>query len=113
MTDPSSSKNENSPNLDLLLREDLFLSDSDDVSEDKYYEPSRNDVTSEFEGDKHKPKRKAVNKTVLKQQGKKRIRHTEEWTCNVRKTKLLGGENYTRKNKKDVPAKQIKPPLHA
>lgn len=45
--------------------------------------------------------RKIKNKSLIKQIGRKRVRH-EERLCNVRKQKLLKGEAYVNKKGKEI-----------
>jgi hypothetical protein len=90
-----------------ILEKDLYLSD-DETSNDAI---SLNEETTETGHYVSKPsKRKVKNKSSIKQPGKKRVRHCNEWLSNVRKQKSLSGQEYVNKLNKIVPAKVMKPP---
>lgn len=55
-------------------------------------------------------KRKVKNKSLIKQIGRKRVRHEESWLCNVRKQQFLKVEAYVNKKGKEIKAKTQKPP---
>lgn len=71
-----------------FLREDLFPSHPNNKSEGKDYEPSSN-VNSESRNDMLKPERKMLNKTLIKQQGRKYLRISEIRICSMLENQAL------------------------
>ena len=120
-----------------LLNDDLLLSSSepDDSENDKNYEPSPEE-SSETESDTGSPQnnrnadnildnpvrvvksvsgsevtnRKVLNKTVIRQQGRKRVRNPSQWLSNKRKASYAAGKAYISKKGKNVQDRVMKPP---
>lgn len=89
--------------------------DSDDTSGDPDYSPEGSETSTGEEQDSpgsKNIKRKVIMPTPLKQTGKKRIRHEENWAKNKAKWMKASGKSYNSfaKQRRVVPAKEIKPP---
>lgn len=71
---------------------------------------SSNDELNELTPLNNDSCRKVKNKTSIVQKGRKRMRNSNAWLCNIRKQKLATGEKYINKKGKTVAAKVMKPP---
>lgn len=67
-----------------LLEKDLYLSDDEESNTGSIL--NEEDVSnSDNVSNRPIKRRKLKNKTAIKQSGKKRVRHSEQWLCNIRK----------------------------
>lgn len=92
-----------------LLENDLYLSSDEESNTGSLL--NEEEINNTDNGSHRSAEsRKVTNNTTIKQSGRKRIRHSDQWLCNVRKQKSVSGKEYVSKKGKVVPAKTIKPP---